>query len=738
MSTRSSRKRARAHDDEDGDVAEAQAFSASTVTAKKQRLAKAASGARRERGESTAQSSAAAAGNTPKTPRTVNAVASAISGALAYGVGSLLGVSKTRGAPKKLAIEDIAEYSEDGDTDSGSNVDDELLAATPTRSRMLSSPAVRQQSMTTPRTRGRNKVTRQASDEEEKEENEGTDELGENRNERPDDTLSRQARRTPSTPSRAETAVAAPPSSRQRKKRDPLAELAIAGTEKLKGGADTDSQGHDRTQTPVTKQSDGVSHSRSRARAETEVAVSLSKKASRPAARPETTTPGKRGRGRSPSQPASQKMVQQKEATEEAEQSDEDDAVCQICGLPDSEPPNEIFFCDGCDKAVHQKCYNVPVIPEGDWFCKDCVKKRKRQMVEEEERQQEDEAEGESEDEDGPAPDAAEASANGDSPATKAAAALHDPAEIANFDFYLSRMKHLLLGRFTGRYNVKMHGQDAAYEKVHQVLEQTIVAGEGNSMLLIGGRGTGKTAVSAVHSRHRQGEETQKLTSDQMVQMILKDLAAEHKDLFHVVRLNGYLHTDDKIATREIWRQLGKEMAVEEHYINQVCCGDFRFAVTSLTMPQANSYADVMASLLSVLAHPTEIYGTSLAADIHSKSVVIVLDEFDLFAFHGRQALLYNLFDIAQSRKAPIAVLGLTTRPDVVELFEKRVKSRFSHRYAYLSLPRSLPAYWDICRHGLVAEDEGHDDGQQEGVPEFLAWWSQMIDVRKPAHILDH
>ncbi len=44
------------------------------------------------------------------------------------------------------------------------------------------------------------------------------------------------------------------------------------------------------------------------------------------------------------------------------------------------------------------------------------------------------------------------------------------------------------------------------------------------------------------------------------------------------------------------------------------------------------------------------------------------------------QTLLYNLFDVAQSRAAPIIVVGLTTELDVVENLEKRVKSRFNHR----------------------------------------------------------
>ena len=50
-----------------------------------------------------------------------------------------------------------------------------------------------------------------------------------------------------------------------------------------------------------------------------------------------------------------------------AERGAEDDALCAICGGGDSNKldANEIVFCERCDVAVHQKCYNVDVIPAG-------------------------------------------------------------------------------------------------------------------------------------------------------------------------------------------------------------------------------------------------------------------------------------------------------------------------------------------------------------------------------------
>jgi len=131
------------------------------------------------------------------------------------------------------------------------------------------------------------------------------------------------------------------------------------------------------------------------------------------------------------------------------------------------------------------------------------------------------------------------------------------------------------------------------------------------------------------------------------------------------------------------------------------------------------------------LSHPSEI--SEVESNQTAKSVIFILDEFDLFTSHPRQTLLYNLFDIAQARKAPIAVLGLTTKIDVVERLEKRVKSRFSHRYVHLPLPKNLAMYWEICRQGLLAdEDELEEEGFTAGLggrDEFRSFWESMINV---------
>lgn len=257
-------------------------------------------------------------------------------------------------------------------------------------------------------------------------------------------------------------------------------------------------------------------------------------------------------------------------------------------------------------------------------------------------------------------------------------------------------LSNFVLEKLTGRRLVPLKGLDAEYQKVYQLVEQTVTAGEGNSMLLMGSRGSGKTA---------------------MVESIISTMAKDHKDDFHVVRLNGFFHTDDRLALREIWRQLGRETHTEDE------------------ASKVNSYADTMATLLALLSHPEELFdGSSMTGIPTAKSVVIVLEEFDLFATHPRQTLLYNLFDIAQARKAPLAVLGLTTKVDVTEALEKRVKSRFSHRYVFLPSARNFEGFSEACLSALnVADEEIQESelGQLKPVPrsQLIESWRTFLKV---------
>ncbi|KAG7502205.1 origin recognition complex subunit 4 [Solea senegalensis] len=182
----------------------------------------------------------------------------------------------------------------------------------------------------------------------------------------------------------------------------------------------------------------------------------------------------------------------------------------------------------------------------------------------------------------------------------------------------------------------KPEGTEAQHKHLLELLRRTAIHGESNSVLIVGPRGAGKTML---------------------LKCVLRDLLEDkeaQKSLLQV-HLNGLLQTDDRIALKEITRQLHLENVV----------GDKVFG----------SFAENLAFLLEALKKGDRS---------SSRPVLFILDEFDLFAHHKNQTLLYNLLDVSQSAQAPIAVVGITCRLDVLELLEKRVKSRFSHRQIHL------------------------------------------------------
>ncbi|KRX19607.1 Protein Jade-1 [Trichinella nelsoni] len=47
--------------------------------------------------------------------------------------------------------------------------------------------------------------------------------------------------------------------------------------------------------------------------------------------------------------------------------------VCDVCRLGTSKELNEIVVCHNCENAVHQACYGIVSLPEGNWTCNRCI-----------------------------------------------------------------------------------------------------------------------------------------------------------------------------------------------------------------------------------------------------------------------------------------------------------------------------------------------------------------------------
>ncbi|KAK2466235.1 hypothetical protein APHAL10511_001877 [Amanita phalloides] len=226
-----------------------------------------------------------------------------------------------------------------------------------------------------------------------------------------------------------------------------------------------------------------------------------------------------------------------------------------------------------------------------------------------------------------------------------------------------------------------------ASQQLHDLFQGTLLRDEGNSCLLLGPRGSGKTSL---------------------VNKCLSDLSEPPI----VLRLSGWVQTTDRLALREIAHQLNEQtgnvylLSTEEEEEEE-----------SITLPPA-SHLPTLVSLLPTLSRPT----------------VVILDAFDLFSLHPRQSLLYCLLDTAQSCRAGssskgIAVIGLTSRMDTVNLLEKRVKSRFSGRMLRTAPPNALDDWIQITRTILLTEISPPMNAEAKAqLPSWSELWIAAVD----------
>lgn len=59
----------------------------------------------------------------------------------------------------------------------------------------------------------------------------------------------------------------------------------------------------------------------------------------------------------------------------------DENVICDVCRSPDSEEGNEMVFCDSCNICVHQACYGITKIPEGQWLCCTCALAQRPECV---------------------------------------------------------------------------------------------------------------------------------------------------------------------------------------------------------------------------------------------------------------------------------------------------------------------------------------------------------------------
>ena len=239
-----------------------------------------------------------------------------------------------------------------------------------------------------------------------------------------------------------------------------------------------------------------------------------------------------------------------------------------------------------------------------------------------------------------------------------------------------------------------------SHKQLSELIQGSIMRGEGNSCLVLGPRGSGKSRVCISNLT----TSTLCLKAEKIVESCLDSLSGNPI----ILRLSGWAQNTDKHALREIATQL----------LLQTGTSLFMDSDAVVPSPTAaddneNPFIDPPEVAHQTLAEPMRIPPFS---QLHvlipmlltlNRPVIVILDAFDLFALHPRQSLLYCLFDAVQSCRATpenrgIAVIGLTSRIDTINLLEKRVKSRFSGRIFRTGPPDDVQDWLGIAKSILL------------------------------------
>jgi origin recognition complex subunit 4 len=238
---------------------------------------------------------------------------------------------------------------------------------------------------------------------------------------------------------------------------------------------------------------------------------------------------------------------------------------------------------------------------------------------------------------------------------------------------------------------------------------------------------------------------------EQMVEQLVSELRPAEVDRADpiVIRLSGHVQQNDRLAMREIVRQLVQQTDMVTSDLPDVD-GDEEEAPGGLIADaDENPFLDHEKEGPSGIGTPVRLPPTAHLPSLIStlptlgRPVIIILDAFDLFALHARQALLYCLLDTVQHSQAAtlganyqaadaspskakskakseqtinwsgLAVIGVTTRIDTLELLEKRVKSRFSGRIMRTAGLAKWEDWADMIRNILLASvNYGNQEAQ--------------------------
>lgn len=263
-------------------------------------------------------------------------------------------------------------------------------------------------------------------------------------------------------------------------------------------------------------------------------------------------------------------------------------------------------------------------------------------------------------------------------------------------------MRRTILSQLTGQSFPQIENSllRGPFEQVYEILEHTVRDFEGHSSLLIGPRGSGKTLI---------------------LNKAIDSLKVKYSDLFITIKLNASLHSDDKIALREIARQL------------DLNSNKFDATGGETTTFEQRAISDTFTNILLTLDSNAPGREYDEERD-RPTPVIIIIDEIEKFTSNTKQTLLYNIFDLSQSSKIPITVIGVSTMITTRELLEKRVRSRFSQRIIDITRAGSMEQFWNNAKLNLTVAPKHFSAFHNKCYPEQ---WNDYIENLSsfPSHL---
>ncbi|EGV64759.1 hypothetical protein CANTEDRAFT_120716 [Yamadazyma tenuis ATCC 10573] len=222
---------------------------------------------------------------------------------------------------------------------------------------------------------------------------------------------------------------------------------------------------------------------------------------------------------------------------------------------------------------------------------------------------------------------------------------------------------------------------DVPQTELYALMENTVRDHEGNSTLVIGPRGSGKTVL---------------------ISQCLAQLEANYHGEYLVIRLNSFIHADDDSALREIAAQFARGLRSQGVESGPI---------------ETRQLTTTFSNILRILDNPD--------AD-DTMSIIFVIDDLETFTSGNKQILLYNLFELTQSSRTPICIIGTSTKFTTRELLEKRVRSRFSQRLVVINKFSQFDQFCQNCLNNLRLDQDQISTLEN---PQYGRQWNSHIDA---------